>query len=425
MPHITRSIFKTLVIASLGSNLEMYDFIIYIFFAPIIGKQFFPSKSELASLLLVFGVFAVSFFCRTIGAFIFGYFSDTHGRKNTLVYTITFMVIPMTILTFLPTYQQIGIAAPIILTIMRCLQGFAVGGEFSGSITLMAEYAKPHHRGYVCSWIIAALNLGILLASIVTLVITKVFIEHYNLAWGWRIAFFLGCILAFVIVYIRRHFEESPIFKEFSESNQVTKGLTKKLIHKQSTVTLHLIFATIGAALTVGMIMFFPTYLQKFTLMQAPAIVLSYNTFFLIVLCLFVPMFGALSDKIGRKMVMGAGLLSIAILIYPVARLLSTASHAILMMFACALLALIISPVLGVFGCFLAESFPTNFRATGIGLAYNVPFTFITGTFPLFSLLIVKYTHSINYQYLYIIILALISLFFVATFNDKKNRWLP
>lgn len=415
------SIVKAVTIASIGSALEMYDFVIYIFFAPVISKQFFPEKNALASLLLTFGVFAIGFFCRTIGAFVFGYFGDTHGRKKTLIYTMTLMVVPMLVLTFLPGYQQIGIMAPIILTLMRCFQGLAVGGEFSGSLTLIAEYALPAHRGYACSWVVAALNVGILLASLISMLITNIFIEHFHLAWGWRIAFFIGCLLALLIAYIRRHFEESPLFASLLVSNLHNKP-PRPSLKEEVLLTWRVMMTIIGAALTVGMIMFFPTFLQNFSLMNAPLTVSCYNAFFLMILCAAIPFFGKMSDKLGRKPIMMAGLISILLFIYPIAECLSNASTVIEMLFACALLALIISPVLSVFGSFMAESFPTYFRARGIGLAYNIPFTLFTGTFPLFSLLIVKHMHSIHYQYVYIMLLAVIALISLCMAPETRGK---
>lgn len=422
MGNMQGNILKTLMIASLGSALEMYDFVIYIFFAPIIGEQFFPETNPMASLLLVFSVFAVGYFCRTIGAFLFGYLGDTHGRKKTLIYTISVMVLPLIVITFLPTYQKIGILAPIILTLMRCLQGLAVGGEFSGAITIVAEHADPKHRGYICSWVITALNLGILLASLVSVLITKYLIQQAGFSWGWRVAFLLGCILAIIIVYIRRNFEETPFFKAVHARKLTTSWI--QLLYRQTRPMVRLILITIGAALTVGMIMFFPTYLQNFTPINSSIEMLAYNTFFLVILCSLLPCFGFLSDQYGRKRLMILGLMSIIVGIFPVGELLAVAASPLSMLLAIFLLALIISPTLSVFASFLAENFSTDFRATGIGLAYNIPFTLITGTFPLVSLCIVKKFHFIEYQYLYIILLAFIALLVVFTTKETSGKHL-
>ncbi len=393
----------------------MYDFVVYIFFAPFLAKQFFPTESHFASLLLVFSVFAVGFFCRVLGALIFGYLGDTKGRKKTLIYTVTLMAFPMVILTLLPTYQQIGIAAPIILTVMRCLQGLAVGGEFSGSLTLVTEYFPTERRGYVCSWIILALNAGILLASLVSMLINKLMIENHGLQWGWRVAFFLGCILAIIIAVMRRHFAETPLFLKLSQQGGATTSPVLELFLEQGKSTLQLIFANIGPALSVGMIMFLPTYLQSFSHINHPTIVFISNSIFLFILCVLLPIFGRLSDKIGRKPVLGVGLVSIAVLIHPIGHVLSSTQNYFIMLLCLFCLAVMVAMVLGAFGGFLADNFATKFRASGIGLSYNIPFALITGTFPMLSLAIIHHTHTLIYQYGYVSLLALISLIFVMS----------
>ena len=418
------SLFKVVALSSIGSSLEMYDFVTYIFFAPYIAKQFFPTTNYLASLLLTFSVFAVGSLCRIIGAIIFGHVGDTKGRKKTLIYTVVSMAVPTIVLTFLPTYQEIGLIAPILLTLMRCLQGLAVGGEFSGSLTFVAEYAPSANRGLICSLIILSLNAGILLSSLIGLIVTKFLVEK-GMLWGWRIAFFIGCMLAVLIAMMRRYLVETPLFQKLREEKKIIQAPVLKLFAEEGKKAIFVIGSTIGPALVVGMIMFLPSYLQIFSSMKQPLASFINNSLFLLVLCLSLPFFGKLSDQLGRKPIFISGLLGIIVYIYPFSLWLPQTATFISCFWPLCILALLVSMVLSVFGSFLAENFSTRFRTSGIGIAYNLPFSIITGTFPMISLAIYRYTHSLNFQYAYIIVLAIISIAFVSLIQEKRGKSLP
>ncbi len=418
IPHL----FKVVALSSVGSGLEMYDFVIYIFFAPYIAKQFFPTTNILVSLLLAFSVFAVGFLCRVLGAILFGHMGDTVGRKKSLIYTVITMAIPMIVLTFLPTYDQIGFMAPVLLTLMRCLQGLAVGGEFSGALTLVSEYAPPKKRGFICSLIILSLNAGILLASLISLVIQKIVIEDGEKLWGWRIGLFIGCILAVLIAILRRGIDETPAFQQLVDEKKTLQMPVIKLFTEKTWGTITLIGSMIGPALAVGMLMFLPTYLENFSYLHQSVTVFINNSLFLVILCSALPFFGKLSDFLGRKPIFITGLGGIALFIYPIARWLSTAESHFSIFWPLFFLAILISMVLSVFGTILSENFPTRLRASGIGIAYNLPFAIITGTFPMVSIAIYRHTQSLTLQYVYIIVLSLISIGFIYFSNRNRNH---
>lgn len=408
MESAQQSPLKTLLIASLGSGLEMYDFVIYVFFAPLIAEQFFPNKNYFVSLLMTFGVFAVGYLSRTFGAFLFGHIADTRGRKKSLYYTISAMAIPIILITFLPTYNVIGIYAPIILTLLRAIQGIGVGGEFSGAITLVSEFAPVNKRSFYCSGVLFAMNMGILIASIVAVVIHNYIIDVYHWQWAWRIAFFVGCLLAIVGAYVRHRAYESPIFTQL-KAEAIKKYPLVNLVKEQRYTLLSLIFIASGAALVVGVIVFFPTYLQMFTHLTVNQSFTT-NVIFLITLCVFILISGILSDYLGNYLVLAIGLTSIAALTFPLGLIFTTSKNLYVISLASICLGIPIGIILGSFSSYLVGNFKPEIRATGVGLSYNIPFTLITGTFPALSIFVIKISGHTGFQYSYILILSLFAL---------------
>jgi len=205
--------------------LEWYDFALYGFFAPFIAKQFFPSDDQVSSLLATFGVFAVGFFMRPVGAVIFGILGDKLGRKRALEISVVMMAIPTTLIGVLPTHEQVGILAPILLTVIRLIQGVSVGGEFTGSISYVVEQAPypPGRRGFYSSWTVFSLLGGILLGSAISGLVTNILTPDQMLSFGWRLPFFLGIVIGVIGLYLRRGLDESPTFKRLKEAGQLSK----------------------------------------------------------------------------------------------------------------------------------------------------------------------------------------------------------
>jgi MHS family proline/betaine transporter-like MFS transporter len=187
---------KTVLAGAIGNVLEWYDFALYGYFAPVFSVLFFPSSDPSSSLMAAFGVFAIGFLARPLGALLFGYLGDTRGRREALAWSIILMALPTCLVGLLPTYAQIGIAAPIALMALRFLQGLSVGGEFTGSVTFLVEHAAPHERGYIGSWAGFSAQIGALLGSSVgTLAATNLTQESLH-AWGWRVPFIAGSVIA-------------------------------------------------------------------------------------------------------------------------------------------------------------------------------------------------------------------------------------
>ena len=192
---------KAVFVSSLGGSLEMYDFVIYVFFAPVIASLFFPAHNTTAGTFFTYGIFAIGYLARPLGAFIFGHYGDKHSCKQGLIVTIGLMSLATALTGLLPTYQQIGILAPVLLLFLRLIQGIAVGGDLAGAVTFVAEYSEPTKRGFHCGWIYSGVNLGALLASTTSAILNSALSHQQIAAWGWRLSFSLSIILMFVGVY--------------------------------------------------------------------------------------------------------------------------------------------------------------------------------------------------------------------------------
>jgi MFS family permease len=317
-PAISKGERMVIFASSLGTVFEWYDFYLYGSLAAVISKQFFSALSQTAGFIAALAAFAAGFFVRPFGALVFGRLGDLVGRKYTFLITILIMGSSTFIVGCLPSYNTIGAAAPIILVLLRLLQGLALGGEYGGAATYVAEHAPPGKRGAYTSWIQTTATLGLFLSLAIILICrTQMKPEDFD-AWGWRIPFLLSAVLLGVSVWIRLKLNESPVFKRMKEENRHSKAPLKESFGEWGNlkiVILALVGLTAGQAVVwyTGQFyaLFFLTQTLKVDPTQANLLIgtsLLLGTGFFIV-------FGVLSDKIGRKMIIMAGC-TLAILTY-------------------------------------------------------------------------------------------------------------
>ena len=228
---------KILVSSMIGNALEWYDFVLYVQFSTIIGSLFFPSDNEFTSLLATFGIFAVGFVMRPIGGILFGILGDKFGRKSALVFSILMMAIPTALIGFLPTYEQVGIIAPISLTIIRLLQGLALGGGFSGCMTFIVEHAPSKQRGLIGSTSMFSLGAGVLLGIVVSLGFSKCLSPEDFISWGWRVPFIISLGIGMIAFYIRNNIDESPIYLEAKKHGNLSKTPVKEVLTHQGVLS--------------------------------------------------------------------------------------------------------------------------------------------------------------------------------------------
>jgi MHS family alpha-ketoglutarate permease-like MFS transporter len=362
--------------ASSGNLVEWYDFYTYAFTSIYFAAAFFPTGDATSQLLATAAVFAVGFFMRPLGGWLFGWIADKHGRKNSMVISVLLMCAGSLMIAVLPTYASVGVLAPALLLVARLAQGLSVGGEYGTAATYMSEVAGRGNRGFYSSFQYVTLIGGQLLALLV-LVVLQAFLSVDEIkAWGWRIPFFIGAVTAVVAMYLRRSLEETASAEEMHSKE--AGSLSGLLPHKRA-VLLVLAF-TMGGSLYFYT---FTTYMQKYLVNTAhmDAKTVSWvMTAVLVFYMLLQPVFGALSDRIGRKsnMILFSGLAVLGTV--PLLGALGRVSDPYAA-FALVLAALVIASFYtSVSGVVKAELFPGTVRALGVGFTYAVGNALFGGT---------------------------------------------
>jgi len=411
---------KVIIAGMIGNALEWYDFALYGHFALILSKHFFPSYDPYVGLIATYSIFAAGFVMRPIGGVIFGYIGDKYGRRTSLAASILLMAIPTACIGLLPTYASIGILAPIALAVIRLIQGASIGGEFSGCIAFLVEYAPIKKRGLVGSVSMMSLTGGMLLGSLVATAVAHSMPEADFEAWGWRIPFLLGLVVGLIGIYVRMGLEESPIYLKAKESNDISSQPVKEII---SQYTPELLLA-VGIYLTVTvpfytLTIFVKTYMSK-TLGYNYVDSLQVNLLSLTVATLAIPLGAWASDVYGRKPVMKYTAICMVALMYPIFWLLSQNGFQI-----AAISQIIFSALVGFYmgpmPAALVELFPTRVRFTGVSVSYNTSVAIFGGTAPLVGTWLVNHTRHDSVA-LYVIFFVCMTLFTLKYYRESYRN---
>ena len=379
---LTREDYKTLGLSALGGTLEFYDFVVFVFFANVIGSLFFPpSLPDWMRQLQTLGIFAAGYLARPIGGILIAHFGDILGRKKMFTLSVFLMAVPTLVIGLLPTYATIGLAAPILLLLMRVLQGAAIGGEMPGAWVFVAEHAPQKRYGFAIGSLTSGITGGIFLGSIIGVWLNSTYSAGEIHDWAWRIPFILGGVFGLVSVYLRKFLHETPIFQELQARKQADRELPLKTIlrdHREASVVVALMTWILSTAVVVVVLMT-PGYLQK-VFHIAPALALKANAVATVTLTMGCVFWGWLSDKWGTRtaMVLGwGGMAATAYLFYlnlPGTEASLVCAYAAVGFFVGAISLL---PVVGV------RAFPPEVRFTGLSFAYNMAYAVFGGLTPI------------------------------------------
>jgi metabolite-proton symporter len=385
------SVARVVLASVIGTTIEWYDFFLYGTAAALVFNQlFFPTLDPLAGTMASFATYAVGFFARPVGGIVFGHFGDRMGRKSMLVTTLMLMGVATFLIGVLPTYDQVGMAAPVLLVALRFVQGFGVGGEWGGAVLMVVEHGHRGRRGLYASWVQAGVPAGLLLANAVFNLSSLVSGEEF-LSWGWRLPFLLGIALLGVGLFIRLQILESPLFAEMLERKQQSQMPFFEVLRRYPRNVL----LAMGARFADnGSFYIFTVFVLTYVTMKVGASTTSALNGVLVasaVQFFAIPVFGTLSDRIGRRPVYLAGAAGIALFAFPFFGMLDTGDTAVIGL-AIVLALTIHAAMYAPQAAFFSELFGTEVRYTGVSAGYQLAAPLSGGVAPLICLSLVRWS---------------------------------
>lgn len=407
------------MISSLGNTIEWFDFGLFIFMAPIIGSTFFPQTSSGNSAIEAFMVFAVGFLCRPFGGILFGYFGDTKGRAKTLRISILIITLSTFLIGLIPSYQDIGITATILFVLLRLMQGFSIGGEYSGVMIYLAESAPLKKRGFITSFAATGANLGFLFATLTLMALHFIFPAELIKAWAWRLPFLLIGLPGSIIIYYRFKLSETRVYSQLKKNHHLeSKPFAVALKYAPYQLLKILGLTCMGATFYYVFFGYMPTYLEHyigFSMVHA----LSLESIILVIMLLTVPLAGICGDYFTRRNMLMLTAMGIMLFALPCFYLLHTKSLPLAML-SLGLAMVLSSMEQGNTLTAAVENCPENVRYSGIAFSYNLGNALFGGTAPLIVSVLAEKVNPITPAY-YLIFMAGVSLIAASTLL-RNNR---
>ncbi|MDV7245271.1 MULTISPECIES: MFS transporter [Rhodococcus] len=412
---------KALIAGSVGNTVEWIDWALYSALAPVFASQFFPPASPAASLLATLAVFAVGFLMRPVGGALIGVFTDRHGRKKGLTLTIVMMAGCAFVIALCPTYAQIGVAAPIILLLARLVQGFSAGGEFGSSSSLLVESATGMRRAFAGSWQQVSAGLGVLIAAVLSLILTSTLDAETMSTWGWRAAFIGGGLLGLVGLWLRIGLDETDSFRAVQAEGRVARNPLTEVFRKHPREALRVIgMAAAGVLIYYIWINYMPGYVSAAIKTMDLQTALVANTIALAYFLCLLPFVGILADRVGRKPVMITFAGGFVVFAYPAFFLLGTGGFWTL--FAVEMIGVtLLAGYAGLIATVMAEQFPAEVRTTGIGFPYAIAVAVFGGTAPYVTTWLAT-SGLQDWVWLYVAAAALFGLVVYARMPETRDR---
>src|SRR6478752_2351749 len=425
--QVPRDFRRVIVAASVGNVIEWYDFYIFGSLAAVLSVKFFEKSHPVAALLSTIALFTAGFLIRPLGAFLFGWMGDRIGRKYTFLVTLSGMGLGTGAIGLIPTYEQIGLTAAIILFGLRMIQGLCLGGEYGGAITYVAEHVSDRRRGYYTGWLQTSPTLGIVVSLAVIIATRSYFGNEVFNAWAWRVPFLVSFLLVAIAIWIRLQLQETPIFEEIKAKGQMVKNPWK-----EAFLTANLKYVLIATIVVLGQgVVWYSGQFWALYFLQQVSKVDGLTTAYIVGAGLIIGtptliFFGWLSDHIGRKPVILGGMLLAAVTYYPLYSWLGSVTQpgqinmpiAILIV---AILVAYVGMVYGPIGAFLAEYFPAKIRYTSVSVPYHIGNGWGGGLVPFITTAAYQATGSLGYALIYPIAVPAVC-FLLSVFLMPETR---
>ncbi|MGG0287321.1 MFS transporter [Peribacillus butanolivorans] len=415
---------RRILIASLvGSSIEWFDYFLYGTVAALVFNQlFFVNEDPTIGLLLSYASFALAFFIRPFGGVIFSHIGDRIGRKKTLVLTLSLMGVATFGMGLLPTYQAVGIWAPILLITLRLVQGLGIGGEWGGALLLAVEYAPAEKRGLFGAIPQMGVTIGMLLGTIALSIMTLL-PESAFMTWGWRLPFIFSALLVFFGLWIRKGIDETPSFKKVKESGEVPK---LPIVETLKNYWREVLIAVGAKVVETAPFYIFSTFVVSYATSNlgfSRTATLTAVMIATIITTILIPFMGMLSDKIGRKKLFIGGTIGMALFAFPYFWMLQQKSVLLLIIATVIGLGVIWAPITAVLGTMFSEIFDARIRYTGITLGYQIGAALAGGTAPLVATaLLNRFNNSYVPVAIYIIFASLVSLAAIWAVKERSNQ---
>ena len=414
---------RAVIAGTVGNVLEWFDFAVYGYIAPVIGRLFFPRGDALAAMFSAFAVLAVAAISRPVGAVLFGWIGDRQGRRASLTGTVLLMAGATFLIGILPTYASIGVLAPGLLIGARLLQGLSSGGEWGGSAAFMVEYASENRRGLVGSFQQVSTGTGFFLGSLFGLSLASTMSAQTIFAWGWRVPFLSGIVLGAVGLYMRLQLEDTPKFKSVKERGETSLSPFMESVRTQWRSIL--IACGYNVIQTVGyftMLTFMPAFVSEVLKLPAERAFLS-NSIQILVFVLSLPLMGALSDRLGRKPVMLGASGFLILCTFPLFQFIIKGSLPTIVV--CQLIfGIALAAYCGPAVAATVELFPTRLRYTSVSIGFNLAAALVGMTSPMISTRLISVLKT-PVAPSYVIIAASLISFLTVLFGCKETAWEP
>ena len=414
--------YSILLAGFIGNVVEWYDFALYGYMASIISGLFFPSKDHLASLLATYGVFAAGFIMRPLGSALFGWLGDTIGRSSTMLISVVLMSLPTLLLGILPTYATVGLLAPVLLVLVRLVQGLSVGGEFSSSVTYLVETADPDRRGFSGSWANMGSITGMLLGSGIAALLTTFVDDKLITDWAWRLPFLFGGVIGIISIILRRQLPKSEHFQQHAGS----RGRSSPLLEAFTDNLTQTLKATLFAS-AYGVVFYFSlVYLPNWASDQAGYdldFAMQVNAVATAMLLVLIPLSGWLSDRFVRRthLIMNAtGLMFLAA--YPLFLWMYESGSIPALVCTQIILAVLLAAPLGSAPAVFVEMFPARDRLSGYSVSYNIGLGIVGGATPMIATALIKMTGKGIMPSLFLVLMALAGVIGISLIRDRSRE---